>query len=56
MELSVVLSIWWVYPVSVLVATVALSSGISGALFFAPFFLLAVGLAPALVIGLELAS
>ena len=51
MELSEVLSIWWVYPVSVIVATVALSSGISGALFFAPFFLLAVGLAPAQAIG-----
>ena len=51
MELSEVLSVWWVYPVSVAVATLALSSGISGALFFAPFFLLVVGLTPAQAIG-----
>ncbi|MBI4288224.1 MAG: sulfite exporter TauE/SafE family protein [Chloroflexi bacterium] len=46
-----VLSTWWVLPVSVAIATVALSSGISGALFFSPFFLLAVGLEPARAIG-----
>jgi uncharacterized membrane protein YfcA len=51
MELEEVLSVWWVYPVSVAVATLALSSGISGALFFAPFFLLVVGLTPAQAIG-----
>ena len=36
---------------SVGIATVALSSGISGALFFSPFFLLIVGLQPAQAIG-----
>ena len=51
MDLSEVLSVWWVYPVSVSIATLALSSGISGALFFAPFFLLVVGLTPAQAIG-----
>jgi len=51
MELSEVLSVWWVYPFSVAVATLALSSGISGALFFAPFFLLVVDLTPAQAIG-----
>lgn len=51
MELSEALSVWWVYPFSVAVATLALSSGISGALFFAPFFLLVVGLTPAQAIG-----
>ncbi|MFQ5873138.1 MAG: sulfite exporter TauE/SafE family protein [Dehalococcoidia bacterium] len=45
------LQVWWVLPVSVCVATVALSSGISGALFFSPFFLLIVGLQPAQAIG-----
>ncbi len=45
------LAIWWVFFVAVTVATLALSTGISGALFFAPFFLLVVGLEPAQAIG-----
>ena len=28
---------WWVFPASILFSTVALSSGVSGALFFSPF-------------------
>jgi uncharacterized membrane protein YfcA len=42
---------WWVLPVSVLFATVAVGSGVSGALFFSPFFLLVLGLSPAQAIG-----
>jgi uncharacterized membrane protein YfcA len=45
------LEVWWVLPASICIATVALSSGISGALFFSPFFLLVVGLQPAQAIG-----
>lgn len=45
------LVIWWVFFVAVAVATLALSTGISGALFFAPFFLLVLGLEPAQAIG-----
>lgn len=44
-------SMWWVFPVSITIATVALSSGVSGALFFSPFFLLVLGLQPAQAIG-----
>ena len=51
MDISEALQLWWVLPVSVTIATVALSSGISGALFFSPFFLLVVGLPPAQAIG-----
>ncbi len=51
MDLSNALQIWWVLPVSIGIATVALSSGISGALFFSPFFLLIIGLEPAQAIG-----
>ena len=51
MELTEILSLWWVYPASVCIATIAISNGISGALFFAPFFLLVVGLPPAEAIG-----
>jgi uncharacterized membrane protein YfcA len=42
---------WWIFPVSVVFSTVALASGVSGALFFSPFFMLGVGLAPAQAIG-----
>lgn len=51
MDLSQALQVWWVLPVSVCIAIVALSSGISGALLFSPFFLLIVGLQPAQAIG-----
>ncbi len=51
MDLSAAVQIWWVFPVSLAFATVALSTGISGALFFSPFFLLVVGLSPAQAIG-----
>ncbi|MFC4247832.1 sulfite exporter TauE/SafE family protein [Natribaculum luteum] len=42
---------WWVFPASILFSTIALSSGVSGALFFSPFFILVVGLPPAQAIG-----
>jgi uncharacterized membrane protein YfcA len=45
------LEVWWVLPAAIGFATVALSTGISGALFFSPFFLLVVGLEPAQAIG-----
>lgn len=42
---------WWVFPASVLFSLVAVAAGVSGALFFSPFFLLAVGLGPAQAVG-----
>jgi len=42
---------WWVFPVSIVFAAVALASGVSGALFFSPFFMLGVGLTPSQAIG-----
>jgi len=42
---------WWVFPAAVVFSTIALASGVSGALFFSPFFMLGVGLAPAQAIG-----
>jgi len=42
---------WWIFPASVLFSTVALAAGVSGALFFTPFFLLGVGLTPAQAVG-----
>ena len=45
------LELWWVLPVSVVFSTVAIGSGVSGALFFSLFFMLVVGLAPAQAVG-----
>lgn len=42
---------WWVFPAAIAFSAVALSSGVSGALFFSPFFMLVVGLTPAQAIG-----
>ncbi len=42
---------WYMLPVSVAVATVAMASGVEGATFFAPIFLLALGLPPEVAIG-----
>ena len=42
---------WWIFPAAILFSTVALASGVSGALFFTPFFLLGVGLTPAQAVG-----
>lgn len=42
---------WWVFPASILFSLVALASGVSGALFFSPFFMLVVGLTPSQAIG-----
>ena len=45
------LELWWILPVSVVFSTVAIGTGVSGALFFSPFFMLVVGLAPAQAVG-----
>lgn len=42
---------WWVFPASIVFSMVALASGVSGALFFSPFFMLLVGLSPSQAIG-----
>ena len=42
---------WWVFPASVVFSLVALASGVSGALFFSPFFMLGVGLTAPQAIG-----
>lgn len=42
---------WYMLPISALVATVAMASGVEGATFFAPIFLLGLGLEPEIAIG-----
>jgi len=48
------LGYWWVFPAAVCFSAVALASGVSGALFFSPFFVLVVDLQPAEAIGASL--
>lgn len=36
-------SFWWLFPVAVLIAAVAMTFGIGGAIFFSPFFVIVLG-------------
>ncbi len=49
MEIS--FELWYLFPVSILIATIAMSSGIGGAVFFSPLFMLALRLEPQIAIG-----
>ncbi len=42
---------WYMLPIAIGVATVSMASGVEGATFFAPIFLLALGLPPEVAIG-----
>ena len=42
---------WFMFPIAVLFATIAMASGVGGATFFSPFFILALGLPPEVAIG-----
>ncbi|HRQ42091.1 MAG TPA: sulfite exporter TauE/SafE family protein [Chloroflexota bacterium] len=48
------LEYWFMLPVSILVATIAMASGVEGATFFAPIFILVLGLPPEVAIGVGL--
>jgi uncharacterized membrane protein YfcA len=47
----VTLRYWYMLPVAVLIATIAMASGVGGATFFSPLFILALGLPPGVAIG-----
>lgn len=46
-----ILDYWFMLPVAVLISTIAMASGVEGATFFAPFFMLALRLPPEVAIG-----
>jgi len=48
-------SLWFMFPVAVVIATIAMSAGIGGAVMFAPFFMLVLRLDPLLSLGAGLA-
>ena len=54
MELT--LEFWYLLPISILIATIAMSSGVGGAVFFSPLFMLALKLEPQIAIGSALAT
>ena len=45
------IELWWVFPAAIFFSIVAIGSGVSGALFFSPFFMLVVGLTPVQAVG-----
>lgn len=54
MELS--FEFWYLFPAAILIATIAMSSGVGGAVFFSPLFMLALKLDPKIAIGTALAT
>ncbi|WP_432410878.1 sulfite exporter TauE/SafE family protein [Rasiella sp. SM2506] len=54
MELT--LEFWYLLPISIVIATIAMSSGIGGAVFFSPLFMIGLGLEPNIAIGAALAT
>ncbi|GAB4461756.1 MAG: sulfite exporter TauE/SafE family protein [Anaerolineales bacterium] len=47
---------WYVFPISILFATTAMASGVEGATFFSPLFILALKLSPEVAIGTALTT
>lgn len=50
------LEYWYVFPISILFATTAMASGVEGATFFSPLFILALRLSPEVAIGTALTT
>lgn len=48
------LEYWFMLPISILVSTIAMASGVEGATFFSPLFILALKLSPEVAIGTAL--
>lgn len=47
---------WYLLPISIIIASIAMSSGVGGAVFFSPLFILALKLDPKIAIGTALAT
>lgn len=52
MELS--FEFWYLFPIAIVIATIAMSSGIGGAVFFSPLFMLVLKLEPKIAVGAAL--
>ncbi len=54
--MDISLEFWFLFPVAILIATIAMASGIGGAVFFSPLFMLVLHLEPRIAIGAALAT
>jgi hypothetical protein len=45
------LEFWYMLPIGIVIATIAMASGVGGATFFSPLFILGLGLSPELAVG-----
>ncbi len=52
--MEIPLEFWYLLPISILIATIAMSLGIGGAVFFSPIFMLALKLDPKIAVGTAL--
>ena len=50
------LELWYLFPLSVLIATIAMTSGVGGAVFFSPLFIIVLGLPPSVAVGTALTT
>jgi len=48
---DVSLEFWYMLPISIVIATIAMTAGVEGATFFTPLFILVLGLPPEIAIG-----
>lgn len=54
--MEITLEYWFMLPLSILIATIAMSSGIGGAVFFSPLLMIGLRLEPGVAIGIALAT
>ncbi len=48
--MEITFEFWYLFPISILIATIAMSSGVGGAVFFSPLFMLVFQLEPVFTI------
>ncbi len=54
--MSLTIEYWYLFPMSILIATIAMASGIGGAVFFSPLFMIVLKLEPSVAIGTALTT
>ena len=52
--MSISFEYWFLFPISIIIATIAMASGIGGAVFFSPIFLLWLHFEPSVAVGTAL--
>lgn len=54
--MNVELAQWWLTPAAIAISTIAMASGVGGAIFFSPLFIIVLGLDPKVAIGTALVT